>query len=110
MITFFVVLLLLWLAYRARRMIAVAVLFLVFCVLGGCAGHPDLSDAPLQQVVIHQEAFTEAELTCAPEPAAPPRPRTPAAVGRYIGDLRAAGADCRGALGAVRDRVGETKP
>jgi len=110
-ITFLVVLLLLWLAYRARRLIAVAVLFLVFCVLGGCADHPDLYASALPaRVELQAQAFTPEQLTCAAEPAAPAKPRTAAAVGRYIVDLRAAGADCRGALGAVRDRVEEPKP
>lgn len=111
MIACLVVFLLLWLAYRARRLIAVAVLFLVFCVLGGCADHPDLyASAPPSRVELQAQAFMPDQLTCAAEPAAPPKPRTPAAVGRYITDLQAAGADCRGALGAVRDRVEEPKP
>lgn len=105
MMTFLGVLFVIFWAYRMRCLFGLILLVAGACLLAGCAGGPDLAGPQLNQVVIHQESFTQDQLTCADEPATPPQPRTPASVGRYIVDLRAAGADCRGALGAVRDRI-----
>lgn len=112
MTLFLVALLLTLLVHRMRRPLGLAILIVGACMLSGCAGgipelsgKPDLAGPALNQVTVHQESFTEDQLTCTAEPAPPAKPRTPASVGRYIVDLRAAGADCRGALGAVHDRV-----
>ena len=98
-----VVFLALLLAWRLRRWI---LLFRVLALLAGC-GHAPV-EAP--RIELQARTYTPWQLTCLPDPPVPGRPRTAAAVGRYIADLHEAGQDCRGALGAVRERETGSKP
>jgi len=45
-------------------------------------------------------------LRCADEPGVPPDPITDEKNGEYLGDLRAAGQDCRSAVGWLRNYFG----
>lgn len=95
--------LLILLAYRLRRWILVLI---ILALVAGCSHAP--VEAP--RVELKARTYTDEQLTCLPDPPIPGRPRTAAVVGRYIADLHEAGADCRGALGAVRDRETGAKP
>lgn len=66
----------------------VAVLALSLLV-AGCATIPDRPP--------------EERLTCASEPGVPPEPITDEKNGKYLRDLQASGADCRGALQWLKD-------
>ena len=79
-----------------RRPRRVALLLPLLCVpLARCA--------PAPEPTLVRPAVPPALLACAPAPAAPDLnvPRWDQVLGRYLLDLGAAGADCRGKLRAV---------
>ncbi|MCJ2074427.1 hypothetical protein MKK68_01960 [Methylobacterium sp. E-016] len=95
--------LLILLAYRLRKWILV---LLILVLVAGCEHAPVVPP----RVTLDARTYTTEQLTCLPDPPIPGRPRTAAAVGRYIADLHEAGANCRGALGAIHDREAGAKP
>ncbi|SFM41447.1 hypothetical protein [Methylobacterium pseudosasicola] len=95
--------LLILLAYRFRRWILVLIILALFAVC---------DHAPVQapRIKLQAQTYTPEQLACSGEPPVPGRPRTAAAVGRYVGDLHAAWQDCHGALGVIREREQGSTP
>lgn len=70
-------------------------------LLTGCAGHP------VTETRVEHLDLPAALLTCSDAPAAPGPDVTQRDVALYVLDLWAAGDDCRGKLGRVRELVAD---
>jgi hypothetical protein len=82
------------------------VLIVLALLLAGCGTVP--APEPVERVVIQKQTIPRAYLECEAQPKSPGSKASEERRAVYLGDLAAAGQDCRSKLGAVRGLVEPT--